>query len=378
MAAIRVLTRVVAMVVALSASVAAAEDVVVVDASGEGISQEAARDAALRDALEKGGKQEIASYSQVENFELIRDTVFSRAEGIVTDYKIVDEGRGMGGVFYCKIQAKVSKSAIASTWGEVQNVLEQLGRPGVMVRIVEKIDGVTDDSSILESKIEERLIKSGFDVYAGEQVKAILAKESADAAAEDDIAKMQAIAKDFGTQIFITGNANANQAGLTEAAGTTLAMYNCDAMAKMYYTDTGKLIASESLPQTRGGARGYYSFSPQAAKMAMANAGEALVDKIYRTCMEQWATRISAGDMIELEIEGLKVADAIKIKKKLAEIEGVSSVNYQMTKGIAKYRIKATMTAETLVEHLVEPEWEKVFEIVDVKMNRIQAKGVSE
>ena len=360
----------------LAASAAVAEDIVVVTVQGEGISQEAALNDALRKALEQGGKLEISSRSQVENFELIRDTIYSRADGIVTDYKILQEGPGMGGTYFCKIEAKVNKTAIASNWGEVQNVLDQVGRPGIMVCVTETIDGVVDNSSILESRIEEKLIASGFDVYAGSQVRAILEKESADAAAESNIAKMQAIAKDFGTQIFVTGAANANQAGITNTAGIQLAMYNCDAMAKMYYTDTGKLLASESLPVTRGGARGHYSFSPQAGKMALSHAGEALVEKLYVTCMRQWATRISAGDMIELEIEGLTVAQAIKLKKKLKEITGVSNVNYRTTKGIAKYRIKAKMTAETLVEHLVEGEWESIIEIVDVKMNRIQAKGV--
>lgn len=361
---------------ALFAGVAMADDIVTVTVQGEGISQDAARNDALRKALEEGGKQEIYSNSQVENFELIRDTIYSRAEGIVTDYKVLQEGPAIGGTYICKIEAKVNKSAIATSWGEVQNVLDQLGRPGVAVCITEKIDGVIDNSSILESKIEEKLIKSGFDVYNRAHLLEKADRESADAASEDDIAKLMAIAKDFGTQIFITGAANANQAGITEAAGTKLAMYNGDCMVKMYYTDTGKLIASESLPNWRGGARGEYSFSPQAGKMALSNAGAEIVEKVYETCMRQWATRISAGDMIEMEVAGLKVGDAIKLKKKLGEIEGVSNVNYKMTKGIATYRIKAKMTAETLVEHLVEGEWESLIEIVDLKMNRIQAKAV--
>ncbi|HUU84498.1 MAG TPA: hypothetical protein VM243_13440, partial [Phycisphaerae bacterium] len=160
---------------------AVADDVVVVEVTGQGVSKDAAKTDALRRALEQGGQQEISSYSQVENFELIRDSIYSRAEGIVTDYQILQEGPGAGGVYFCKIKAKVSKTAIASSWGEVQNVLDQIGRPGIMVMIAEHIDDVMDDSSILESKIEERLLKSGFDVYCGAQVREIAKRESADA-----------------------------------------------------------------------------------------------------------------------------------------------------------------------------------------------------
>jgi hypothetical protein len=351
-----------------------ADEVVTIRVRGEGISEDAARLDALRKALAQGGRQEISSRSQVENFELIRDTIYARADGIVSDYKIIDKGVGLGGVHFCEIEARVSKSAIAGNWGEVQNVLDQLGRPTIIVSVVETIDGVPDASSILENKLEEMLIESGFDVRAGAQVRAIMGKEIEDAQAEDNVARMRAIAKNFGAQIFITGHAHANQAGITEAGGTTLAMYNVDCALKMYYTDTGKMLAAQSLPHGRGGARSVYSFSPQAAKKALSNAGEFVVENIYEACLREWATQISAGGAIELQIAGLKLGTAIKLKKELQEIRGILSVDYSMSKGVATYRIVATLTAETLAEHLVEGDWAALIEIVDLQMNRIQAE----
>ena len=368
------ITMITALAIGLLTTAALAEDVVVVTVTGQGVSEEAAQNDALRRALEQGGEQEISSFSQVENFELIRDTIYSRAAGIITDYKILNKGPGAGGIFFCEIQAKVSKTAVATSWGEVQNVLDQIGRPGVMVMIAEYIDNVPDDSSILESKIEERLLKSGFDVYAGAQVREIAKREAADAAVEDNVAKMQAIAKDFETQIFIVGSAHANAAGVEDLYGAKVAMYNGDAVVKMFYTDTGRLLASESLPNWRGGARGHFTASKQAGKMALSNAGAEIVEKVYNTCMTQWATQISAGGEIQLEVEGLNVAEAVKIKKKLGEVEGIDKVHYKFTKGIGKYRIVGKMTAESFTEILVEPEWEALIEIVDVKLNRIQAK----
>jgi hypothetical protein len=257
-------------------------------------------------------------------------------------------------------------------------VLDQIGRPKIMVWIDETIDGTPDRSSILESKIEERLVKSGFDVYAREQIGAITERESADAVAENDVDKMQALAKDFDCQIFIRGHADANAAGVEDLYGVQAAMYNCNVVAKTYYTDTAKLLASESEPNIRRGARGQMVHSPQAGKSALAAAGEKIIEKTYETVMINWATQISAGGEIRLEVSGLKAGPAIKLKKKLAEIPGVEKVHYQMTKGIANYRIVGEMTAETLTEHLVEGEWESLIEIEDVKLNRIQAKAIGE
>lgn len=364
------------LVVSVGSAAVRGQDVVTVTVTGEGVSAEAAKRDALRRALEQGGQTEIASHSQVENFELIRDTIYARSAGIVTDYRVVQEGAGAGGIYYCKIEAKVSKSAIATAWGDVQNVLDQIGRPKIMVWINETIDGRLDDSSILESKIEERLIKSGFDVYAREQIEAIAKREAADAAAEDDIAKMQAIAKDFACQVFIRGYANANAAGVEDLYGVKAAMYNCDAMVKTYHTDTGRLLASESIPTTRRGAQGRFTHSPQAAKAALAAAGADIIEKTYNTVMEQWATQISAGGEIELEVSNLSAAAALKLKAKLAEIPGIENVNMELSKGRASFRMVAKMSAEDLATILVGDQWAAVLEVEDLKLHRIQARGV--
>lgn len=362
----------------LTAFPAIADDYVEVTATGEGTSEDSARNDALRKALEKGGEVEISSHSNVENFELIRDTIYARADGIVTDFKVIKEGEGVGGIYYCEIRAKVSKNAVATTWGEVQNVLDQVGRPGIAIYILERIDGIVQDSSILESNLENRLLDAGFTVYAGEQIRRIMEKESADAESEANLAKVAAIAKDFGTEIFITGTGQANSAGVKTLAGQQTAMYNCDAMIKMYYTDTGQLLASEPLPVTRGGARGYHDLSPQAGKKALDTAGKIIVEQCYQDVMKRWATRISSGGEIELDVEGVTMGDVIKLKKYLKAIDTdkVKNVNHSFTKGIAKFRIKAKFTAEEFVEYLVEPPFSDIIEVVDLKLARIQAKKV--
>ena len=354
------------------------EDVVEVTVEGQGLSDDAAKRDALRKALEEGGRIEISSHSQVENFQLIRDTIYAKAEGIVTDYSILKRGDAAGGVRYCRIRARVSQSAVASEWGSVQNVLDQIGQPGIMVYIQERIDGTPQDMSILESQIENRLLAVGFDLYSRRQMDAIEEKELADAVMSNNVAKMQAIAKNFHTQIFITGSADANAAGRRNIHGEPLAMYNADGVIKMYYTDTGKLIASEPLTNCRGGARTRFAKSIQAGKKALQNCAEELAERCYRNAMGRWATRISAGGMIILEVEGISVGASVRIKRKLAAIDPdrIGPVNRSFSKGIATYRIKAKMTAADLVEHLVSGEWERLIEISDEQANRIQARWI--
>ena len=359
---------------------ALAQTTVVPSVTGEGITPAAAKRDALRKALEQGAKLEIASYSRTENFELVRDTIFSRAEGLVTSFRVLDEGEGAGGIYYCTIRAEVSTSAVATAWGQVQNLLSQIGQPKVMVYITETIDDQVQTSSILESKIEERLIKVGFEVYDSNHLDAIQSREAAAAQAKGDVGKMASLAKGFGTQVFIMGHANANKASNVAPHGVALVMYNCDVQAKAFYTDTGRLLSSSSLPVTRGGARAHTVFSPQAAKMAMHNASKPLIDEMYDAVMRSWSYQISGGGEIRIEISGFSsVAEAFKLKRKFKAIAGVESVyGPDYTDGFAVYRIKATMTAADLIEYLVEPEWESLIEIHNVSLHRIQARSVTD
>lgn len=359
-----------------------------VKVTAEGINKDDALKRALRKALEQGAGAQIASFSNVKNYELIKDTIYSRSFGVVTDYKILNEDKGAGGTVILTIEAVVRADAVAKTWGEVQNVLDQIGRPKIMVWIDEKIDSELQSDSIVATRIEEMFVKAGFDLVNRQAVEDLAKREHADALREGNLAKIAALAKDAGAQIMIRGTANANRAGIRDLYGVAAASYNCDVMARMYYTDTARLLASESLPQTSALVRSHKEFSPQAARLALVNATfpdsnatppgspTPLAVRIYEAVMEQWSTLITAGGDIDLEIEELDIKSYLAIKKALQDVDGVKSVDGDFTKGIAKLRLKTTISAENLTEKLTGEPFSQWMEIVDLKVTRIQAKGV--
>jgi copper chaperone CopZ len=91
--------------------------------------------------------------------------------------------------------------------------------------------------------------------------------------------------------------------------------------------------------------------------------------------MEQWATQISAGGELILEVSGVNFKGANDLKKAIAALEGVSSVNVKFTKNVATYSINAKMGGQDLAEKLSEGDFEKMIEVQDLKLNRIQAKA---
>ncbi len=354
--------------------------------TAEGFDRDDAVRQGLRKALEQGAGAQLAAYSQVENFALARDTIYSRAAGIVTDYRVLDGPKEVAGLWEVTLEATVRPDAVAQAWGEVQNVLDQIGRPKIMVWIDETIDDRPQPDSVVAAGIEEMFVKAGFDVVARQAIDDIRKREAAAAKDEKNAEKLARLAKDAGAHLLIRGSANANSAGRTDPYGVPAAFYNCDVQARVYYTDTGKLLTAESIPVTRRGARSHKEYSPQAARAALLAATfprndvrrePALALKLYESVMEQWSTAISAGGDIELEVESLDFKQYVALKKALAEIPRVRSVDGDFTKSTGVFRIKALMQAQTLAERLTEPPFADWLEVVDLKPNRVQCKGVA-
>ncbi len=355
-----------------------------VTVTAEGFSKEDALHQALRKALEQGAGTQIASFSKVENFVLARDTIYSRATGIVSEYDIVRQEELSGGTWEVTVRATVRPSAVAAAWGEVQNVLAQIGRPQIMVWIDEKIDGRVQDESVVASRIEELFTKVGFDLVSRRAIEDIRRRAAHVAEAKGDQAELTRLAKETGAHIFIRGHAHADRAGIEDLYGVSAAFYNCDVQLQAYYTDTGRLLTSQSAPVTRRGVRSRHEFSPQAARAALTEATfprsdrrrePALATKLYEAVMEQWATQITAGSDIELQVAGLEFKAYLNLKRALEGLERVKSVAGDFSDRTGRFRIKALFQAEQLAERLTEPPFDQWMDIHDLKLNRIEARG---
>ncbi|MEP0845788.1 MAG: hypothetical protein HRF50_03080 [Phycisphaerae bacterium] len=355
--------------------------------TASGVNRQEAIRQALRSALEQGAGVQIASYSQTENFALVRDTIYSRASGIVSEYKVIEESAEPGGAVRVTIDASVRPDAVAQTWGEIQNILDQRGRPRIVVWIDEKIDGEPQADSIVARRLEELFSKSGFDLVSRQALHDLRRREREHAETTGDAARLAALAKEAGAHIFIRGAANADRAGLEDLYGVPAAFYNCDVQAEVYYADTGKLIASESLPSTRAGVRSRKEHSPQAARLALMQATfpEAPVpgqpaplgDRLYQAVMEKWSAELSSAGEVQLEVSGLDFKTYLYLRQQLSELEAVEHVAGEFTAGTATYRLRSKVAAQTLAERLTQPPFDKRLEVVDLSPNRIQAKAVS-
>jgi len=344
------------------------DNLVEVTVTGGGANEDEALRDALRKAVEQGAGTFISSHSETKDFALVRDTVLARSAGFVQSKKVLSKQKLPDDTWQVKISAMVSVKGIEDTWGAVTTLLQQVGRPKIMVFIREKIAEEVQDDSTVQTRIENLLLKSGFVLVDKEQLKEIDKKDLTAAVAEDSPAKLQAIAKRFGAQIFISGVANCTAGPANNVGGVELFAYQAEANIRTFRSDTAQLMSSVPGQPARGVDRVWRS----AAAKALDAQAQQIAPKVVADILQFWQDALAGRGEVQLHVEGVSFKQYTDLKKKLGELKQVKDVKTEYHNEIAECSLQSDVNAEQLAEKLVDalPE----LEIKDVSQNVIKAK----
>lgn len=102
---------------------------------------------ALREAVRIGAGVDLVSSTQVKDFALDYDRIFSMAFGHVRDYKVLESGLKPDGLYLVRISAEVTKGA-PDVRDELvlREFVRRRGSPRVALRIVQSVDSLEDQS----------------------------------------------------------------------------------------------------------------------------------------------------------------------------------------------------------------------------------------
>ena len=344
---------------------------------GQGMDKKEAESDALRKAVEEGAGAYIHSESETRDFTLVRDSILTRAAGFVLEKKVLSEKEMDDGTWQVRITAVVSVSSIEATWGTVKILLKEKGYPKIMVFVSEKVMDpyrrveVVEDSTV-QTRIENLLLKYGFVLVDKKQLKDIDRKDLAAAVAEDSAARIQAIAKRFGAQIFITGSANSVPGDPKEINGVKVFPYEAEANIKCYQSDNAQLLSSIPGVATRGVQQVWRSAAKQALDLQAQQIAASTVNDVLRF----WVDVLQGGGAIQLHVEGLNFAQYTRLKKDLKTVKGVDDVSGEFHNGVAELTIQCKDNAEKLAEKLSGAV--NGLEITDVSSNVIKGNMKAE
>lgn len=134
----------------------------------EAIARERALDDAKRIALEQAVGVSIESQTLVENFQVCRDQVFSRASGYLKNVRILEENKSKLGSYTVKIQAEVEVASLVEDLDRFTKILSWQKNP--RIRIVIDPNVPADFRAAAQKSINRLAVtlqNQGFRVFRG-------------------------------------------------------------------------------------------------------------------------------------------------------------------------------------------------------------------
>lgn len=323
-----------------------------------------ARDAAIADALRKAVEQAvgtlIASDTMVENYQVLNDSVYTKTQGYVQRYNVINEGQTMQGMYQATVRATVALGRIKDDLNAMGLLQKKMERPRVLFMIAEKnighkyyvfwwwgrseYRGETVDISAAESTLKEIFLNKGFNVVdmTGSTDKI----EVSDAFKVSDLTQDGArkIGKNLNAEIVVYGKAVATEGPRTP--GSSVGSYLADITAQAVRVDDGVVLAStkghgvsRNISEVTGGT--------EAISKASAEAADKMIDQI--------AAKWSSGHSVTLKVRGVtdyrKMADFKNMIK--ARVRGVESIYQRNFEGTEIFfEVDSKVPAQNLADEI--------------------------
>jgi len=310
-----------------------------------------ALDRAKRAALEEGGRTFIESQTKVENFQTIKDQIFTYTEGIVTDTTILKKGERYDR-YYVKIRCKVHTQGLANKWQALRALIEKRGKPRIMVVIAETNNGVYSRSGSAQTLLQDELLKRRMPLVDESQMKAISEKQLKAAQLDQDLATIAAIGRKFNAEIVIAGVCEGRYAGIQNAYGVNLHRSNAELTLKAVKTSNGDLLVSKRV-SINASARE----RQKAEKDAMAKAGQAIALPVINDLVRQWFFEEDRGMNITVKITKIGYREMRKMQKALKKNKKIKSVNRRnYSNKIVEFEVQTMYNSTELLDVIMDLE----------------------
>lgn len=335
-----------------------------------------ARDNALDDALRKAVEQAvgvfISSDTIVENFEVIRDNIYSKSQGYIQNYTITDEKAG-DSLYMVSVRATVSLKSIDNDLQALGLLMARKGMPRLMVIIAEKNAGTAGDVpvwdpaqlSIAEEVIHARFLKEGFTFVD----RASLAETSVYPGTEPNNFDAQRLGSQLDAELVIAGKSLVKSSG--NVAGTAMRSFQAAVTARAIRTDNGVVIAS-----TNAHAAAVHMDAATGGMEAIKKASEKVADALLSQIVAKWQQEVSSSMMISMTVRGItSYSDFVRFRKMLKEeIRGVKNI-YQrrMKSGEATLDVEIAGTAQSFADEMAMKELKEFsLDITGVTQNSVE------
>ena len=309
----------------LFAGAAGAEEKVVTTEGMSTLSRSDAIRQAMRAAVEEGVGVFVKSETEVQNFALVKDRVFSHSEGYVRGYDLLVD-RKAGDTFEVKIRARVSLDMIKDDLIAMKVLLEAMQRPKLLVLIEEDYKSMDHlGMGIAATEMSSLLRAKGFELVDQAQLQRVLAKDQARQALAGNDGAAAALGANFGAQYVVVGKAVAQDAG-EAVAGTGLRSIQASLQLRVIQTQTAAVLGSV----VKNTVAAHISPLAGATNAFQKAAQRASEDYLVNAITDSFQDFLNNGSPIKLQITGVtSFADFKAVSQRIEGLERMASSTKQ-------------------------------------------------
>jgi len=245
------------------------------------------KDRAIKNAMSEAVNQAVGTMisleKRVQNFQLLHDEIYTKADGYIQGYKIIEENQRIN-VYEVTIEATVATGSIKEKLDGLGLLWRRVGKPRILILVAEQNNGNNDlsyawglhqgeqaDPRVAINTIMDYFREKGFE-FVDNEAPAFQIAELNDPAAI-------ALGKDVGAEVVIVGQALAEYTG--NIAGTSMKSLRADISLRAIQTDNGRVLSAAAehatavhVDEVTAGA--------EALKKASAKISEKMIDDISR------------------------------------------------------------------------------------------------
>jgi hypothetical protein len=343
------------------------EDIIELQVIGEALiindNLPVAKELAISDGLNKAVEQTVGalvySETQVENYQLIKDSIRLRSAGYVTGYEEIKTWTEQE-IVKVLLTVTVRKGSILKDLDELGFILRRAGDPRIMVLVSENtLSKKRIPVRSGETEIINGLVQAGYKVLNCNETSRAQINETYLLATRREPKLFQRLAAEYGVDLLVLGQAS------TVLLGSYQGLISCRALmeTKVVKANTGEILTVHEEQDT-----GVDLTEITASEKALLKVAKKLVASL----LEDLPSKLAVVNVITLDIENISYADLLLAQKNLQEIHLVSRVNLrEFASKKATLTVETTLLASQLAGYIAQ--WQDFsVEITRVSMDKIE------
>lgn len=333
-----------------------------------------ARDEALQDAfrqaIEKAVGVLVEAQTIVENFKVIEDKIYSKAEGYVGCYNVLQESVEQD---LCRVtvEAWVLPNALQVDLVNLKVMIKEvIGNPQVMIIIDEQNLGEKQHFSIIESRLRTLFSEKGFYLIDQEQIDRIRESERAKIALTGDKDAALLLASELKSDIIVLGKAFTTLLA-KDIRGSSMDSVMARADIRAVITQTAQNVGNLSKE-----AKGLSTTEKEAGNEALTELATQLGDELIHKVID--AFNIAAASNVRTVRVIIKsISDFSRLDRLAQEINNLRGVEHVHQRGFSGNTATLDVDLRTATrDFAIRLQHMLGLKVTDYTINKIEAEVV--